>query len=200
MGTTDLIQKLNNEIKKCNKCRLAKSRANVLCGEGHLYAELMLIAQAPGEQENKKDRMFIGPSGKVLDELLKIIRIDRKEIYMTNLIKCMLPKNRKPKFDEIVTCSPYLDREIALLHPRILAPLGYYATRYLFEKYGIPQPPRSEFYKVYGNAWDVDGKTIFPLQHPAAVLHDMSMKKVMLRNYRKMQVFYIDQLKKIPTQ
>ena len=90
---------------------MTKTRTNVLCGEGNLYAELMLIAQAPGEQEDKEDKMFIGPSGKVLDGLLKSIRIDRKEIFMTNLIKCMLPKNREPKTDEIATCSQYLDRE-----------------------------------------------------------------------------------------
>jgi len=128
MGTIDLIQNLNDEIKKCKKCRLTMTRTNVLCGEGDLCAELMLIAQAPGEQEDKEDKMFIGPSGEVLDELLKIICIDRKENYMTNLIKCMLPKNRKPKSDEVASCSQYLDREIDLIHPGMLAPLGYYAA------------------------------------------------------------------------
>jgi DNA polymerase len=175
---------------------LAKTRTNVLCGEGHLYAELMLIAQSPGEQEDKKDRMFIGPSGKVLDELLKTIHIDRNEIYMTNLIKCMLPKNRKPKPDEIVTCIQYLDQEIELINPRILAPLGYYATRYIFEKYNIPLPSKSKFHEVYGNALKAAGKTIIPLQHSAAVLHDISIKNAVVTNYRKMRVLYTNQLKR----
>jgi DNA polymerase len=156
----------------------------------------MLVAQAPGEQEDKDGRMFIGPSGKVLDELLKTIRIDRKEIYMTNLIKCRLPKNRKPKSDEIAACSRYLDREIELIDPGILAPLGYYATRYLFEKYSIPLPPKPEFREVYGNVLESVGKKIIALQHPAAFLHDISIKNVMVTNYRKMQVLYTRRLEK----
>jgi uracil-DNA glycosylase family 4 len=196
MGTIELIKNLNDEIKTCKKCRLTKTRKNVLCGEGNLYAELMLIAQAPGEKEDKEDKMFIGPSGKVLDGLLRSIRIDRKEIFMTNLIKCMLPKNRKPKSDEIATCSQYLDREIELIHPEILAPLGYYATRYILEKYGIPSSPKREFRRIYGNVLEVDGKTIIPLQHPAAVLHDISIKSTLVTNYRKMQALYMRLSKK----
>ena len=190
MEAHHLIKALNEQIKKCNNCRLAETRTNALCGEGNLHAQIMLIAQAPGKNEDREGRMFIGPSGKVLDELLKTIHIDRKEIYMTNLIKCMLPKNRKPKSDEIAACSPYIDREIELIDPGILAPLGYYATRFLFEKYRIPVAPKPEFREVYGNVLESGGKKIIPLQHPAAVLHDISIKNVMVANYRKMQVLY----------
>jgi DNA polymerase len=156
----------------------------------------MLIAQAPGEHEDREDRMFIGPSGKILDELLTTVDIQRREIYMTNLIKCMLPKNRNPKSDEIASCSPYLDREIELIDPKILASLGYYATRYILEKYGVPLPPKPEFREVYGNVLEIDGKTIIPLQHPAAVLHDSSIKNTLVKNYRKMQVLYTSLSKK----
>jgi DNA polymerase len=172
---------------------------NALCGEGNVHTDLMLIAQAPGEHEDREGRMFIGPSGKVLNELLATIDIKRGGIYLTNLIKCMLPKNRKPKSDEIASCSPYLDREINLIGPKILASLGYYATRYILEKYGIPLSHKSEFREVYGNVLEVDGKTIIPLQHPAAVLHDISIKSALVHNYRKMQVIYT-RLKKIRKQ
>ena len=188
MQIANFIRKLNDEIKRCNKCRLAETRTTSLCGEGHLSAELMLVAQAPGEQEDKEGRMFIGPSGKVLDELLETIRIDRREIYMTNLIKCMLPKNRKPKSGEITTCSPYLDLEIEFIHPGILAPLGYYATRYILEKYGISLPPKQKFREIYGSVFEAEDKTILPLQHPAAVLHNASIKEAMVRNYCKMRM------------
>lgn len=90
------FRNLNAEIRTCRRCRLAKSRINALCGEGDLHAELMLIAQAPGEKEDREGKMFISPSGRVLDELLAGVGIQREKIYMTNLIKCMLPKNRKP--------------------------------------------------------------------------------------------------------
>jgi DNA polymerase len=190
------MQNLNAEIKRCTKCRLADTRTNVLCGEGPLNAELMLIAQAPGEQEDKKGRMFIGPSGKVLDELLQMVHFDRQKIYMTNLIKCMLPKNRKPRSDEIAPCSPHVDREIELIDPTILVSLGYYATRYLFEKYGIPLPLKARFHEVHGNPLEAGSKKILPLQHPAAVLHDISVKNAMVTNYRKMQFLYTNKQKR----
>ena len=188
------IDDLNKEIKRCNKCRLADTRINALCGEGNLHAKLMLIAQAPGAIEDREGRMFIGPSGKVLDELLRIVHVDRNEIYMTNLIKCMLPKYRRPKSDEIEICSRYLDREIELINPRILVSLGYYATRYLFEKYSIPAPPKSEFHEVYGKVFEAGNKKILPLQHPAAVLYNRSIKDVMITNYRKMYKCYFKTL------
>jgi len=134
------IEDINSGIKRCTRCRLSETRIHALCGEGKLSAKLMLVAQAPGEKEDKSGTMFIGPSGKVLDELLKMAHIDRKNIYMTNLVKCMLPKYRRPKSDEINMCSRYLDREIELISPEILAPLGYFATRYIFGKYDIPIP------------------------------------------------------------
>ena len=181
------IEKLKEEIRRCNKCNLAETRVNALCGEGNLNAELMLIAQAPGEKEDKEGKMFIGPSGKVLDELLRTVHINRKEIYMTNLIKCMLPKYRKPKREEIEICSQYLDREIELISPDILASLGYYATRYIFEKYYFPLPTRQEFKEVCGKAFETEGKKIIPVQHPAALLHNSAIKEDVLRNYRKMK-------------
>lgn len=182
------IDDLNEEIKRCTKCRLSESRINALCGEGDLNTKLMLIAQAPGENEDREGKMFIGPSGKVLDELLRMADIDRKEIYMTNLLKCMLPKYRKPKQDEIERCSHYLDREIELINPEILAPLGYYAIKYIFEKYAIALPPKPEFYTVFGNVFSAGDKKIIPLQHPAAVLYNHSMKTVLIKNYRTMKV------------
>jgi DNA polymerase len=187
MRTEDQLVNLDKEIRECKKCILAETRINAIRGEGNPHAKLILIAQAPGETEDREDRMFIGPSGKVLDELLRTIQIDREEIYMTNLVKCMLPKYRKPKSDEIEICSQYLDREIELINPRILASLGYYATKYLFKKYDFPLPPRQEFQKVYGKVLEADDKLIIPVQHPAALLYNSSIKTVMLNNYRKMQ-------------
>lgn len=190
------IEDLNEEIRRCNKCRLAETRTNAVCGEGNLHAKLVLIAQAPGENEDREERMFIGPSGKALGELLRMVHIDRKEIYMTNLIKCMLPKYRRPKSDEIEICSQYLDREIQLINPRILASLGYYATRYIFEKYAIPLPSKPAFHEVYGKVLEASDKEILPLQHPAAILYDSSIKEEMIRDYRKMRVLLTNLLEK----
>ena len=181
------LNEINKEIKQCEKCRLSKSRINALCGEGDLNAKLMIIAQAPGEKEDREGRMFIGPSGKVLDELLEIANISRKEIYMTNLVKCMLPNYRKPKQDEIEICSDYLDKEIELIDPKILAPLGFHAIKYIFKKYDLELPPKPEFHKILGKVFLIGDKKIIPLQHPATVLYNHSLKIVLIKNYRKMK-------------
>ena len=186
------ISDLNEEIRKCKKCRLSETRMNALCGEGNLNARLMLVAQAPGEKEDEEAKMFIGPSGKVLDDLLKRVDIDRKELYMTNLIKCMLPKYRKPKQDEIERCSEYLDEEIELIDPAVIVPLGYFATRYIFEKYGITLPPKEEFPKGYGTLLLAKGRKILPLQHPTALLLNASIREEMIGNYRKMRIVMWD--------
>lgn len=179
------IKELNKEIKNCNKCRLSETRKNALCGEGNLDAELMFIAQAPGYNEDSKGKMFIGPSGKVLDELFEISKIKRQEIYITNLIKCLLPKYRRPKQDEIISCSKYVDEEIALIKPRIIIPLGYYATRYIFERYDILMPQKPERHNVFGKKFFSADKIIFPLQHPAVILHNNSLKTEIIKNYCK---------------
>ncbi|MBC2710745.1 MAG: uracil-DNA glycosylase [Desulfosarcina sp.] len=105
------------------------------------------------------------------------------QVYMTNLVKCMLPKYRRPKSDEIAICSRYLKREIALVHPTVMASLGFFATRYLFEKYELALPPKPEFRGVYGKIVKVGDNIILPLQHPAAVLYNDAIKDVMVQNY-----------------
>ena len=182
------IQELNAEIERCNKCRLSETRINALCGEGNLDARLMLIAQAPGENEDKNGVMFIGPSGKILDELLRISHVNGEEFYMTNLVKCMLPKYRKPKQDEIDTCSGYLDREIEFIDPEILVPLGYYSTTYILKKYDLLIPSKKEFYTLYGKLLLAESKKILPLQHPAAILHKPELKEILIKNYHKLKI------------
>jgi DNA polymerase len=180
------LNALDDAVRVCRRCRLCESRLHALCGEGDRRAKLMLIAQAPGTREDREGSMFIGPSGRVLDELLKDAGIDRETLYMTNLVKCMLPKNRNPKRDEIAACTPYLDREIELVDPAVIAPLGYYAIRHILEKYGIPVPPRAEFRTLFGTAFAAGGRTIIPLQHPAVVLYNASYRQSLIENYRKL--------------
>ncbi len=186
------IDELNKRIKRCRECRLSETRTNAICGEGKLDAKIMLIAQAPGENEDREGKMFIGPSGKVLDKLLNLVGISRQELYMTNLIKCMLPKYRKPKEDEIEICSQYLNKEIELINPKVLVPLGYYATKYIFKKYTISLPSRKEFRTVYGKLFLAGGRKILPLPHPAVLLYNPSFEKEITKSYRKMKVLLED--------
>lgn len=184
MNKIEKIEKLNLEIRNCRRCRLSETRTNAILGEGNIDSKIMIVAQAPGESEDKEGRMFIGPSGKVLDELFGQAGIRRGDIYMTNLIKCKLPKYRKPKRDEIESCSPYLDREIEIIQPDIIVTLGHFASSYILEKYFIEKP--QDFKQVYGRAfYTKSGKVILPLRHPAALLYNPELKDVMVEDYRK---------------
>ncbi|MFP4005675.1 MAG: uracil-DNA glycosylase [Candidatus Hadarchaeia archaeon] len=176
------FRELNDEIRGCRKCRLWKTRKNALPGEGDISSDLMLIAQAPGETENEQGKMFVGPSGGVLDELLSKSGIGRDGLFMTNLLKCMLPGYRRPRHDEIEACSSFLDKEIQLVDPALLCPLGYYSTRYLFEKYEIRN--KLEFPEICGDILSLSDRKILPLGHPAAILYDESIKDEMVEHYK----------------
>lgn len=181
---------LKVEIKNCTRCPLSKTRKNALPGEGNPEARVMLVAQAPGEREDEEGRMFIGPTGKVLDEMLGKLDIKRSNLYLTNLVKCMLPNYRKPRQDEIDACSEYLDREIELVDPEIISPLGYYATRYIFDKYDYPVPDkREDLENLYGKLLLTHEKKIYPLTHPTALVFDAQDKEKIKKNYRKLKVF-----------
>lgn len=189
MGMNDL----NEQIRGCNRCRLAKTRTHAVSGEGTLDARLMLIAQAPGKNEDREGVMFIGPSGEILDDLLEKAEVARKDVYMTNLVKCKLPNNRKPKRDEIQACSRYLDREIRLIDPQTLVPLGYFATRYILKQYGISMPQSSS--DTFARLFLAEGKKIYPLQHPSSLLYrrsNESYREKLITNYKKLKVLSED--------
>ncbi|MBS3781294.1 MAG: uracil-DNA glycosylase [Candidatus Thermoplasmatota archaeon] len=178
------IDQLNSRIRSCSKCRLSETRTNAVCGEGDRDARIMLVAQSPGENEDEEGIMFIGPSGDVLDDLFDNSGMERDKIYMTNLLKCMLPDYRKPKQNEIETCSTYLDEEIEIVDPDILVPLGYYSTRYLFKKYDLSFD--ATFSDMIGELVLADDKKIYPLAHPASLLYDDSFEEEMKTHYEKL--------------
>ncbi|HHE37618.1 MAG TPA: uracil-DNA glycosylase [Candidatus Cloacimonetes bacterium] len=175
------------ELLNCQLCELSKTRTNVIFGEGDKDADIMLIAQAPGELEDKENKMFIGPSGKMLDKLLQNAQISREEIYITNLIKCNLPQNRRPKQREITACSGYLEKEILEVNPEILVPLGYYATKYLFAKYELNPFTKKEFSLKIGKSFPVKNRIIFPLSHPASLLYHQEFFESTVKNYKKLK-------------
>lgn len=180
------IKTLNARIKTCDRCQLSSERINAICGEGDPDARIFFIAQAPGEVEDRDGKMFIGPTGVVVDELLDEADISRDEIYMTNLVKCKLPKNRKPKAIEIEMCSQYLDKEIEIIKPEFLIPLGYQSTKYIFSHYCgennlLPDSAGKLFF--------CNGVKIYPLPHPSSVLYNPSYKQEMIRSFKKISTF-----------
>ncbi|MBN2231611.1 MAG: uracil-DNA glycosylase [Deltaproteobacteria bacterium] len=185
------LAELAREVAVCRNCDLARSRCHALPGEGDICARMMLIALSPGEVEDREGRMFLGPSGAVLDHLLALAGIERGGLYMTNLIKCRLPRNRKPKQREIIACHPFLDREIDIVRPEFLVPLGHFATRYLLEKYRQAVPDRHSFRNLYGRLRFIGSRKVYPVQHPAAVLHTPEMMDVLEANYRRLTTFTV---------
>ncbi len=173
----------HEELQRCARCSLNETRTHALTGEGNRKANVMLIAQAPGELEDMENRMFIGPSGNILHALLKESNINEDDLYLTNLIKCTLPKNRRPKQREIKACSYYLDQEIEAVQPAIIVPLGFYSTKYLFEKYDLHQFSRKEFSDVIAKSYIIESMTIFPLSHPALLLYNQHFYETSVKNF-----------------
>ena len=177
------INELNEKIKSCTNCRLHKSRINAITGEGSLDAKIMIIAQAPGEIEDREGKMFIGPSGKIFDRLLQKAKIQREDIYITNLIKCYLPKCRRPSKNEIEQCSAYLNTEIETIDPQIIVTLGFHATRYIFKKYNLNRPPKNEYKNLFGKQFNAADRIIFPVRHPTAILFNPEKEEIIQENY-----------------
>jgi uracil-DNA glycosylase family 4 len=180
------FRELNQQIRSCRKCRLRLTRKHALPGEGNIKSIMVLVAQAPGYTEDEKGKMFVGPSGKKLDELFAEACINRREIFMTNILRCMLPNYRRPRQNEIDACTPFLDREIELVNPKIIGTLGYVAAKYIFKQYSIND--KLKFPAVCGRIFSVKDRKIISLRHPAAPLYDDSLFKEMVKNYRKLRM------------
>lgn len=157
------LSELNEEIRHCQKCELARYRNQVVPGEGVENADIMFIGEAPGRNEDQQGRPFVGPAGKFLDELLDLIDLNRKQVYIANVIKCRPQGNRDPLPQEIITCRPWLERQIKLINPQIIVTLGRYSMALFF--------PQKSIGKIHGTAEKHDDIIYFAMYHPAAALH-----------------------------
>jgi DNA polymerase len=146
---------------------------------------VLFVALSPGEKENAENKMFIGPSGQVFNKLLRAAGIQRESVFMTNLVKCMLPKNRKPKMDEIDACSPFLEEEISIINPEIIVPLGAYATNAILTKFNMNTlSDGMNFSSLNGKILENNNKKIYPLPHPAALLYNPGFELNTIEKYR----------------
>ncbi len=184
------LEVLNYQIRACKMCRLSETRQHALVGEGNINAKIMFVALSPGTKENIQNRMFIGPSGGVFDKLIQTASINRKMIFMTNLVKCMLPKNRKPNWDEIEACNTYLKEEIAIVQPNVIVPLGYYATRTVLSKFTNDSSIQNLGFKsINGKLLKLDSIQVYPLTHPSALLYNPSFENETMQKYQQLKSF-----------
>jgi DNA polymerase len=160
---------LNQEISLCQDCELAKTRNTVVPGEGAENAEIMFIGEAPGFYEDKQGSPFVGSAGKFLDELLQSINLDRTKVYICNVIKCRPPSNRDPLPQEIESCRKWLDRQIETISPKVIVTLGRHSMSKFFRGASIG--------KIHGTAQEINGRLCFAMYHPAAALHQQSLRK-----------------------
>ena len=175
------LKKLNQKIRKCKKCLLWKFRKNTVPGEGPVSAKIIIIGQAPGAEEDKTGRPFVGRAGKFLNQLLKIAGIKREKVFITSPIKCFPPKNRKPTKEEIKTCLPYLKQQIEVINPRKIILLGGVAFSLFF--------PKEKLNNFRGKIIKKDGKVYFPTYHPAAGLRFPRIKKILEKDFRHVSIF-----------
>lgn len=163
------LTQLHEEIARCTRCELAKHRTNVVPGEGAENAEIMFIGEAPGWHEDQQGRPFVGPAGKFLDELLASINLDRSQVYIANVIKCRPQGNRDPLPSEIQNCRHWLKRQIEIINPRMIVTLGRYSMAMYF--------PGKSISKIHGTAQKRDNIIYYAMYHPAAALHQGSLRQ-----------------------
>ena len=175
------LTELNKEIERCQDCELAKHRTRVVPGEGPENSSLLFIGEAPGWHEDQQGRPFVGPAGQFLEELLASIGLKRNQVYIANVIKCRPPTNRDPLPREIQACSKWLNHQIELIRPKIIVTLGRYSMAKYF--------PNESISKVHGKAKRQDDTIYYAMYHPAAALHQGSLRKVIEADMLKIPQF-----------
>ena len=172
-----VLSELYEEIAYCQQCEIAKYRTKVVPGEGAEDADILFIGEAPGWHEDQQGRPFVGPAGQFLDQLLASINLTRQQVYIANVIKCRPTGNRDPLPVEINNCRKWLDRQIELICPRMIVTLGRYSMAMYF--------PGKSISKIHGTAQKKDNVIYYAMYHPAAALHQQSLRQAIEADMQK---------------
>lgn len=165
----ETLEQIAEQVRICTRCPLHQSRKLAVPGEGPAPAPLMFIGEAPGFHENEQGRPFVGAAGRLLEELLSLIGLERSDVWIGNIIKCRPPGNRDPEPEEIETCRPYLERQIELIEPKVIVTLGRFSM-------GLLLGGKGSISRLHGRPRRVGGRLIYPMYHPAAALHQPSLR------------------------
>jgi uracil-DNA glycosylase len=174
----DSLEKVAAEVRGCPLCKLARTRKNAVAGEGQLAAKIMFVGEAPGRSEDEKGRPFVGAAGRILDDLLQKAGIERSQVFITNVVKCRPPNNRVPEEDEVAACRPYLDRQIALIRPKVICILGRTAYASLLGGSSITTNR--------GKIVEKGGQKYFLTYHPAAAIYNKSLLSLLEADLKKL--------------
>jgi len=181
----EVLKQVSEEVSNCTKCELHHSRKNAVPGEGPANSDIMFIGEGPGFHENEQGRPFVGAAGKFLEELLSDIGLSREEVFISNVVKCRPPGNRDPHPDEVETCtSNFLDRQIMAINPKVIVTLGRFSMNLLM--------PNSKISQVHGQAMKIHGRLVVPMYHPAAALHQGSLRPVIKQDFSQLPQLIAD--------
>ncbi|HEY8178532.1 MAG TPA: uracil-DNA glycosylase [Candidatus Limnocylindria bacterium] len=176
MGAETVLTAVASEVRACTRCPLHRGRTQAVPGEGNPISDVLLVGEGPGAREDATGRPFVGPAGQLLTELLGTLGWAREDVFIANVVKCRPPSNRDPEPEEIAACSGYLDRQEAALDPAVIVTLGRHSLqRYL---------PGARISAVHGQLRQSGGRFIFPMYHPAAALHQASLRETLFADIR----------------
>ncbi|MCD6414297.1 MAG: uracil-DNA glycosylase [Candidatus Diapherotrites archaeon] len=181
------LEGIAEKIKQCTRCKLHETRTNPVPGAGSLNSRVVFIGEAPGYWEDQKGEPFVGAAGRILDELLGSIGLNRGDVFITNVVKCRPPGNRDPLPEEIKACKPFLEKQIEAIKPRVIVTLGRFAMEYIFKKYGLPEAKISQVHGKDFKIQTLNGEIkILALYHPAFATHNPNYKEVLLEDFKKL--------------
>jgi len=169
---------VREELGDCTRCPLHCTRLNLVFGEGSPKARLVFVGEAPGEEEDKQGRPFVGRAGQLLTKIINAMGLAREEVYICNILKCRPPGNRNPKDDEIATCEPFLVKQLEAIDPEIICALGTFAARTLLRTEAPISAIRGKFH-------DYHGRRLMPTYHPAYLLRNPDAKKLVWEDVQK---------------
>jgi len=173
------LKKVREEVSGCFKCNLSKGRTLTVPGEGDPNAEIMFIGEAPGTSEDKAGVPFCGAAGKFLTEMLSSIGFSREDVFITNTVKCWPPGNRDPEDEEKAACRPYLDRQLAIIKPKLIVCLGRHSCATFM-------PGAGSITELHGKAVRrPNGQVYMSLYHPAAALHNGGLRDTLMADFQK---------------
>lgn len=179
-----ILAEISEQVSVCEKCKLHFSRKRSVPGEGPANAEVLFIGEGPGFYENEQGRPFVGQAGKFLDELLAAAGYARATVFITNVVKCRPPENRDPEQDELTACGEYLDKQIGAINPHVIVTLGRISMAKFL--------PAARISSVHGHSFKVDGRLVVPMYHPAAALHQPSLKSTLIADFASLKKVIAD--------
>ena len=184
LNKQSLLDQIREELGDCTRCKLHRTRKNIVFGEGNPDAKLMIVGEAPGADEDVQGHPFVGRAGQLLTRIIEAIDLKRSDVYIGNILKCRPPSNRNPEEDEIFVCMPFLKKQIEAIDPDIICTLGNFATQSLLQtKTGIT--------RLRGKFHTLDGRKVMPTYHPSYLLRNQAKKRETWEDMKMVRAEYL---------